>query len=192
MNENVSEKLINFIFFLFKLKDNDANKQLKQKKEDKNTITYRKIKIKYIFLMINYINSIYSEKYEPEKNDKNEKKINPNFLEKYYDRILNNKNEPFIIYYLSLILFLSNVIYESVENFINKTGTQLNFWTLEILYVAIISYLIFKNKIDRHKKIAISIMFIITIVDIIENFIPTTKHKLKRLTGPPASRFVGP
>ena len=120
LNENVSEKLINFIFFLFKLKDNDANKQLKQKKEDKNTITYRKIKIKYIFLMINYINSIYSEKYEPEKNDKNEKKINPNFLEKYYDRILNNKNEPFIIYYLSLILFLSNVKYESVENYIQK------------------------------------------------------------------------
>ena len=70
--------------------------------------------------MINYINSIYSEKYEPEKNDKNEKKINPNFLEKYYDRILNNKNEPFIIYYLSLILFLSNVKYESVENYIQK------------------------------------------------------------------------
>ena len=56
-----------------------------------------------MFLMINYINSIYSEKYEPEKNDKNEKKINPNFLEKYYDRILDSKNEPFIFYYLSLI-----------------------------------------------------------------------------------------
>ena len=67
--------------------------------------------------MINYINSIYSEKYENEKNDK---KINPNFLEKYYDKILNNKNEPYIIYYLSLILFLSNVKYGAVENFITK------------------------------------------------------------------------
>ena len=89
--------------------------------------------------------------------------------------LLKQKSE-----YATFHIILIGVLYSLViilENFINKTGTQLNFWTLEILYVAIISYLIFKNKIDRHKKIAISIMFIITIVDIIENFIPTTKHK---------------
>ena len=117
LEENVSDKLINFMFFLFKLKDNDGNNQLKPQKEDKKLISFRKIKIKYLFLMINYINSIYSENQEHEKN---EKKINPNFLEKYYDKILNNKNEPYIIYYLSLILFLSNVEYEPLENSIKK------------------------------------------------------------------------
>ena len=39
LNENILEKLLNFIFFLFKLKDNDDNNKQKQKKEDKNIIS---------------------------------------------------------------------------------------------------------------------------------------------------------
>ena len=118
LHDNVSEKMINFIFLLykFKLKEDDGLNLLKSKNfDDKKHISYRKIKIKYLFLMINYINSIYSEEYKHIKYEKN-----INFLEKYYDKILANKSEPAIFYYLSLILFLSNVIYESVENFINK------------------------------------------------------------------------
>ena len=115
LNESVSEKLLNFICFLLKLKGNNENIKLKSKKEDKN-LSYRTIKIKCLFLMINYINSIYDKN----EQDKNEPKVNPNFLEKFYDKLLSNKNEPYIFYYLSLILFLSNIIYESLENFINK------------------------------------------------------------------------
>ena len=54
---------------------------------------------------------------------------------------------------------------------------QLTFWPIEILYIAIISYWIFKNKIYTHKKIAIGIMIVVTIIDFIENFFPTTKHE---------------
>ena len=113
LNENILEKLLNFIF-LFKLKDNEGNNKQKQKKEDKNIISYRKIKIKYIFLMINYLNAINSKK--------KERKINPNFnpSEKFYDKLLKNVNEPIIFYYLSLILSSSNITYESADNFIKK------------------------------------------------------------------------
>ena len=69
-------------------------------------------------------------------------------------------------------LFSLNVI---LKDFIDQS--QLTFWALEILYIAIISYLIFKNKIYIHKKVAIGIMIITTIIDFIENFIPNTKHK---------------
>ena len=54
--------------------------------------------------------------------------------------------------------------------------SDLNLWALEMLYIAIISYLIFKNNISRHKKFSIYIMIGFTILDIIENLIPTTKH----------------
>ena len=54
---------------------------------------------------------------------------------------------------------------------------QLTFWPIEILYIAIISYWIFKNKIYTHKKIAIGIMIVVTIIDLIENFFPSTKHE---------------
>ena len=69
-------------------------------------------------------------------------------------------------------LFSLNVI---LKDFIDQS--QLTFWALEILYIAIISYWIFKNKIYIHKKVAIGVMIITTIIDFIENFIPNTKHK---------------
>ena len=155
LNENILEKLLNFIFFLFKLKDNDDNNKQKQKKEDKNIISYRKIKIKYLFLMINYVNII--------NNEKNEKTINPNFnfLENLYGKILSNKNEPFIFYYLSLILFLSDVTYVSSENFITKmtelfeenyTKTNLENKIFSISSMLLLtSYYLNLDKIDAEK-----------------------------------------
>ena len=55
--------------------------------------------------------------------------------------------------------------------------SDMNLWTLEIFNIGIISYLMFKNKISQHRKIAIYIMFVITLLNIIELFIPSTKHK---------------
>ena len=153
LNKNILEKLMNFTFFLFKLKD-DENKP-KSKKEDKNLITYKKIKIKYLLLMINYANSVYSEK--------NEKKINPNFhfVEKYFDKLLSNKSEPFIFYYLSFILFVSNVNYESVENYIKnitelfeenytKTGIENKLFSISSMLL-LTSYYLNLDKIDAEK-----------------------------------------
>ena len=89
------------------------------------------------------------------------------------EHLLDNKGES-IIFNLILIgvLFSLNII---IINSIDLN--QITFWPIEILYIAIFSYLIFKNKIYIHKKVAIGIMIITTIIDFIENFIPSTKHK---------------
>ena len=115
LNENIFEKILNFDF-IFKLEDITENNQLNQKKEDKNIVSYRKTKIKYLFLLLIYIGAIdYVKK---------EKKLNINILKIFCDKIIYNKNEPFIFYYLSLVLFLSNIIYEAEEDFI-KTISEL-------------------------------------------------------------------
>ena len=61
LNLNIAEKLLNFVF-IFNLKDNVDKNQLKQKKDEKNMISYRKIKIKYLFLLLIYIKAIDYEK----------------------------------------------------------------------------------------------------------------------------------
>ena len=105
--------------------------------------------------MINYVNII--------NNEKNEKTINPNFnfLENFYDKILSIKNEPFIFYYLSLILFLSDVTYGSSENFITKmtelfeenyTKTNLENKIFSISSMLLLtSYYLNLDKIDAEK-----------------------------------------
>ena len=110
--------------------------------------------------MINYINSIF----EKNENEKNDKKINPNFLEKYYDKLFAHKSEPFIFYYLSLILFLSNVTYGNVDNFIkeikklfedNYTKTDLENKILSISSMLLLTsyYLNFdKNDLEKFKQ----------------------------------------
>ena len=66
-------------------------------------------------------------------------------------------------------------LYVILKDFIDLS--ELTFWPLEILYIGIISYFLFKIKISRHKKFAICIMVTVTIIDIVESFFPTTKHK---------------
>ena len=63
------------------------------------------------------------------------------------------------------------------QDFLSSIHNDISLWTIEILYIAVISYWIFKDKISRHKIVAIGIMALATIIDIIENFIPSTKHK---------------
>ena len=63
------------------------------------------------------------------------------------------------------------------QDFISLTGINYDFWTVEIFIIGIISYFAFKNQIYIHKKIAIGIMLVITIVDITGLFFPSSKPK---------------
>ena len=80
---------------------------------------------------------------------------------------------------ITLNLILIGVLfslYVIIQDFIYLTPIQ-GFWSIEIVYICIFSYWIFKNKIYKHKKIAIYIMVVVTVIDFIEYFFPSTKHK---------------
>ena len=93
--------------------------------------------------------------------------------EKMKEKFLDIKGQSTIIELIIVGILFSLFILFSYLIDLN----DLTFWPIEILYIAIISYWIFKNKIHIHKKVAIGIMFLVTIIDFIENFFPSTKHK---------------
>ena len=89
--------------------------------------------------------------------------------------LIKNKGES-----ITFNLILIGVLYSSFlifQDFISLTSTTYDFWTIEILIIGIISYLIFKKEIYIHKKLAIGIMLVVTIVDIIGLFFPSSKHE---------------
>ena len=90
--------------------------------------------------------------------------------------ILNDNKYGSILFNLILIgiLFPLAIIF---EDFTNLAHSNMSFWSLEIFNIGIISYLVFKNEIYRHKKLAIYIMFFVTIIIFIDFFIPSTKHE---------------
>ena len=104
------------------------------------------------------------------------KKIEEINIKKYEivkDYSLENKSVSMILYLILIgVVFSFHIILETFTDLSN-----LNFWPIEILYIAIISYWIFKNKIYTHKKVAIGIMILVTIISFIESFFPLTKHK---------------
>ena len=104
------------------------------------------------------------------------KKIEEINIKKYEivkDYSLENKSVSMILYLILIgVVFSFHIILETFTDISN-----LNFWPIEILYIAIISYWIFKNKIYTHKKVAIGIMILVTIISFIESFFPLTKHK---------------
>ena len=103
-SENIFEKILNLVF-IFKLKD-------KEKNLDKDFISFKKIKIKYLLILINYIQTLYSEK------DCHEKIYG--IINTFCDKLLSYKQEPIIFYYLSLVFFVSNSIIIVKEDFIKK------------------------------------------------------------------------
>ena len=110
-----------------------------------------------------------------EQKNKNKKK--EEIKAKKYEILIDydpNKNCESILFNLIVIGTLFSLS-DILGGFIDLI--QINLWPLEMLYICIISYWIFKNKICRHKKFAIYIMIVVTIIDIIENMIPTTKQK---------------
>ena len=87
----------------------------------------------------------------------------------------NNKKESTPVNLLIIgFLFLFYII---LDNFLSQTKTEVGFWTFEIMYISIFSHFIFKNKINRHVKLAIYIMLILGILDFIGFFLPMTKHE---------------
>ena len=87
----------------------------------------------------------------------------------YFKNVSIKYHNIFLGIVFSLLVFLQDLI--------SVSGIDMSLWTNELLYIAIISYWIFKNKIYIHKKIAIGIMLVLTIIDVIEFFFPDTKHE---------------
>ena len=139
-----------------------------------------KAKIKSHKLLNNFISlasilfgGVFLYFFEGRKNEKKEdetKNTDHGIVTKY----LPYKKGETISFYIIIIgiLFSLNVI---VSNFIDLS--DLVFWPLEILYIGIITYFIFKQRIYIHKKVAIGIVVVVIIIDFIENLIPTTKNK---------------
>ena len=89
--------------------------------------------------------------------------------------ILKRKRE-----YKFLKVLLIGVIfslYIILKEFLELTVVHLGFWTLEVMYIGIISYFIFKIKIYIHRKIAMYIMILLIILEFIGFFLPTTKQE---------------
>ena len=68
-------------------------------------------------------------------------------------------------------------LYIIIDNFIALTDGYVGLWGFEIMYVCIISRAIFNIKIYKHKKLAIYIMLVISIIEFIFFFFPMTKHE---------------
>ena len=109
------------------------------------------------------------------RNKKKGDEISIEDYEKMKKELLNSKVEP-VKFDLILIGSLFS-LYIIIQDFIDSTGIQLGLWSPEILFIAIISYWIFKIKMTKHKKFAIYIMCGITIIEFSEFFLPSTKHK---------------
>ena len=116
--------------------------------------------------------------FEGKYKSKNKGEISIEDYEKIKKNILGDNKSESIKFNLIIIGLLYSFAF-FLQDFISLTHIDLSLWTLEILYISLISYWIFKNKIYRHKKFAIYIMVLFTIVRIIEYFIPTTKHVKK-------------
>ena len=89
--------------------------------------------------------------------------------------LLDKKNES-----TNLNIFIIGVLfslYIILKEFLDLTKIHLGFWTFEIMYICIISHIIFKIKIYRHRKIAIGIMLVLGIVDFVGFFYPMTKEE---------------
>ena len=111
----------------------------------------------------------FGERNEKEKNDKTIIK-NYEIVKEY---TLNDRSGPMT----SNIILIGAIfsLYWIFEAFIDFSA--ISFWPLEIFYIGIISYLVFKHKIYIHKKVAIALMVVVAIVNVIEYFIPMTEHK---------------
>ena len=164
----ISELLMNLLFGL-----NSSNKDkparifpFRSKIKDHKLLSNF---IQFASILFGGIILYFTEGLNVKKNDE----VTIEEYEKTKDYLFENKRSS-ITFNLIIISVLFS-LYIILKDFIDLS--QMTFWALEILYIALISYRIFKNKIYIHKKIAIYIMFIATVIDIIENFLPNTKHK---------------
>ena len=97
-------------------------------------------------------------------------------LEKMNSLLMNkNDNVRISVFIIGLVYAL----YLILQGFIGLTGVYIGFWTFEIIYICFFSRLIFKIKINRHRKFAIYIMIGLVVIELIGFFFPLTKHENK-------------
>ena len=109
------------------------------------------------------------------KNKRKDYEITAEEIDSIKATLFNNKHKHKFVNLLIIgFVFLFYII---LDNFLSQTNTEVGFWTFEIMYISIFSRCIFKNKINRHVKLAIYIMLILGILDFIGFFLPTTKHE---------------
>ena len=109
---------------------------------------------------------------------KNKRKTKGRLTIKDYEKIkLNLFHEKSSITINLLLIGVIFSLYIILKDFIDLTHIHVGFWSLEICYICIISYFIFKIKIYIHKKLAMIIMVLLTILELTGFFLPMTKHE---------------
>ena len=117
----------------------------------------------FLYILDKYNNSEGSDELSELENQNND----------FIRNNINNRRKYIIIVG---VLFSLYIIF---TDFIGM-APYVGFWTFEILYICVISHFIFKIKIYKHKKLAIIIMLIISILDIVGFALPWTKHTEKK------------
>ena len=132
-----------------------------------------KILNSFILFVAIFIGGIFL--YFFERRNKREKAKDEVTIEDYEKMKINilGKKDGGII---SNLIFIG-ILYSFALFFQSFIDSSIGLWTLEILNIGVISYLISKNKIYKHKQIAIYVMLVVTIIVVVELFIPSTRHK---------------
>ena len=112
LTENIFEKICNLSFIFNKeleLESNETNR-------DKNEITFKMVKAKYMYLLINYIDT-----FDLESNK------DLTIVDIFCKILLSNQDKPIILFNLTLILFASKIIKEiQHEEFLQKMRCLFN------------------------------------------------------------------
>ena len=98
LSENICEKILNYLY-IFNEEDKDNTK----------SPTFKTIKKKYLFLLINYFKSFRSEMNH-----------SSNIIKLILNKLFNHTKDPFIFYNLSLAIFVSKFLPENEGEYINK------------------------------------------------------------------------
>ena len=97
LTKNIFDKIFSFVFIF------------SEQKENTSSPNFKTLKSKYLFLLINYYESIYLES-----------KQNRNIIDIFHNHLFKYEKDPFIFYYLSLALFISNVEPILKDDYLNK------------------------------------------------------------------------
>ena len=112
---------------------------------------------------------------DKKNNKKNDEILTIEENVKMKEIIFTNKNDNIKLNLIIIGTLFS--LFIILERFLDLCYTNVGIWALEILYICIISRLIFNIKISRHKKLALYIMLVISVIEITTFFFPMTKHE---------------
>ena len=105
LSENIFGKLLGFSYIFNK----EDEEQFNQKNQVQNIFSFQRIKSKYSYILINYLECFFSE-----INNKSD------LINIFCNKLVNYKDQPKIFYNLSLVLFISKLIPGLSDNFIKK------------------------------------------------------------------------